>query len=135
MPSDASLSRFGVFPDIIPRWYAPMLNQPTSSPMMTRMFGFFAGVCAIAASPPKANGRASAVARRSFLNMTLPHKLLDMYPLTCKPYGKNRSDARQLGVQMKCKADQRHKLAIGCSEPTGTQIFRSFSSEISNVSP
>src|ERR1700752_3949744 len=40
MPSDASLSRFGVLPDIIPRWYAPTLNQPTSSPMITRMLGF-----------------------------------------------------------------------------------------------
>src|SRR3954453_15887741 len=39
MPCEASLSRFGVFPDIMPRWYAPMLNQPTSSPMMTSMFG------------------------------------------------------------------------------------------------
>src|SRR5437879_6300872 len=40
MPSEASLSRFGVLPAIMPRWYAPMLNHPTSSPMTTRMLGF-----------------------------------------------------------------------------------------------
>src|SRR5262245_9714619 len=40
MPWDANLSRFGVLPAMIPRWYAPMLNQPTSSPMMNTMFGF-----------------------------------------------------------------------------------------------
>src|SRR5215470_19762356 len=48
MPSDASLSRFGVLPDMIPRWYAPILNQPTSSPMMTRMFGGLCCCCAAA---------------------------------------------------------------------------------------
>src|SRR6476660_3625632 len=48
MPSDASLSRFGVFPDMMPRWYAPMLNQPTSSPMMTIMFGGRCCCCAVA---------------------------------------------------------------------------------------
>src|SRR5262245_56664114 len=40
MPWDASLSRFGVFPDIMPRWYAPMFQTPMSSPMMTTMIGF-----------------------------------------------------------------------------------------------
>ena len=40
MPCDASLSRFGVLPDIMPWLYAPILNQPTSSPMMTIIFGF-----------------------------------------------------------------------------------------------
>src|SRR5215471_13228407 len=54
MPCPASLSRFGVLPDIMPRWYAPMLNHPTSSPMMTRILGCFccalAGCFALAAS-------------------------------------------------------------------------------------
>src|SRR5271156_1730024 len=47
MPSLASLSRFGVLPDMIPWLYAPMLNHPTSSPMITRMLGFLS--CAHAA--------------------------------------------------------------------------------------
>src|SRR5262245_25501085 len=54
MPSDASLSRFGVLPDIIPRWYAPMLNQPTSSPIMTSMFG---GRCCCAEAGRLASGK------------------------------------------------------------------------------
>ena len=39
-------SRFGVSPDMTPWRNAPMLNEPTSSPMMTRMLGFFAAVWA-----------------------------------------------------------------------------------------
>jgi hypothetical protein len=46
--------------------------------LMTRMLGFFAGVCAIAVPPPKAIGNASAVVIRMFLNMTLPNKSLKL---------------------------------------------------------
>src|SRR5262245_1634695 len=40
MPSEARRSKLGVRPAMIPRWYAPTLNQPMSSAMMTMMFGF-----------------------------------------------------------------------------------------------
>src|SRR3954452_12267091 len=73
-----------------------MLNQPTSSPMMTRMFGFFAGVCAVAVPPPKAIGNASAVVMRSFLNMTLPHKSLKLCWVAHTFYLRNRTDAGQI---------------------------------------
>src|SRR5277367_6343200 len=42
MPSAANLSRFGVRPAMMPRLYAPTLNQPTSSDMITTMLGFLA---------------------------------------------------------------------------------------------
>src|SRR5882724_10291272 len=42
--------------------------MPTSSAMMTTMLGFLAGVCADAA-PLNANGSASAVVARNFLNI------------------------------------------------------------------
>ena len=45
MPSEASLSRLGVRPAMMPWLYAPILNQPMSSPMMTMMLGLF---CALA---------------------------------------------------------------------------------------
>src|SRR5713101_586837 len=46
MPSLAILSRFGVRPAIMPRWYAPMFHMPMSSPMMKRMLGFLSWACA-----------------------------------------------------------------------------------------
>src|SRR5437763_16437142 len=52
----------------MPPLYAPKLNQPMSSPMMTTMFGFLAAVCADA-SPLNAKGTTSAVVLRSFLNI------------------------------------------------------------------
>src|SRR6516162_11820129 len=48
MPWRANWSRFGVRPAMMPRWYAPRLNQPTSSPMMKTMLGLLCA-CAVAA--------------------------------------------------------------------------------------
>src|SRR5690242_18115712 len=39
IPCEASLSKLGVLVFIIPWLYAPILNQPTSSPMMTTILG------------------------------------------------------------------------------------------------
>src|SRR6185295_10688360 len=42
------------------RHHAPMFNQPTSSPMITRMFGCFCGACALAGSDTATDARAVA---------------------------------------------------------------------------
>src|SRR5271169_1348053 len=60
MPSDASLSRFGVRPAMMPWLYTPMFDHPTSSPMMKIMFGFFS--CALAAGAPASPKSATTVA-------------------------------------------------------------------------
>src|SRR5277367_4980192 len=77
MPSDASLSRFGVLPDMIPRWYAPMLNHPTSSPMITRMLGFLSCARASCANEPPAIAQInSATAKGLFLQLRITVLLL-----------------------------------------------------------
>src|SRR5450631_2795649 len=54
MPSAASLSRFGVASSMMPWLYDPRLNQPMSSPIMTRIFGFFSCACSGPAAPMSA---------------------------------------------------------------------------------
>src|ERR1700727_1791375 len=98
-----------------------MLNQPTSSPMMTRMFGFFAGVCAVAVPPPKAIGNASAVVMRSFLNMTLPHKSLKLCWVAHTSYLRNRSDAGQIWCGGNVRINDMN-FAIGAA-PTALLFF------------
>src|SRR5215471_17701820 len=93
MPSDASLSRFGVFPDMIPRWYAPILNQPTSSPMMTRMFG---GRCCCCADAGVSSAEATNAAKESQTVLLLCMPLSCCCNLRCgRPVGRPLERARQ----------------------------------------
>src|SRR5208282_2283742 len=78
MPWEASLSRFGVLPDMIPRWYAPMLNQPTSSPMMTRMLGLSAAHAACEIDKPMIAPIKSAIAKGLDLQLTIRMLLLEL---------------------------------------------------------
>src|SRR6266700_7903378 len=68
MPSLAILSRFGVRPAIMPRWYAPMFHMPMSSPMMTRMLGCLAGACARAGDAIDSAAARPTTAARHFRN-------------------------------------------------------------------
>jgi len=76
MPSFAILSRFGVRPAINPRWYAPMFHMPMSSPMMTRMLGFF---CADAGGEPANPKTAKHAASANVLPMHLIYVLLFLF--------------------------------------------------------
>src|SRR5208282_2225170 len=58
MPSFANWSRFGVVWSMMPWLYEPTLNQPMSSPIMTRMLGFLSAACAEARTPNSASPRA-----------------------------------------------------------------------------
>src|SRR6516164_6738344 len=62
--ADGFATMFGVLPDMIPRWYAPILNQPTSSPMMTRMLG----LCCCAHTGAPANIKEASIASRPIRN-------------------------------------------------------------------
>src|SRR5215475_7326550 len=94
MPCDASLSRLGVFPDMIPWWYAPMLNQPTSSPIMTIMFGFL--LSALLTATLHANKAAeTAIDPNTLLDMHVPTFILIANPPLALPL----RDAHTAGVR------------------------------------
>src|SRR5262245_61547926 len=61
-----------------PRLYALGLNQPMSSPMMTRMFGFAAAAgWAAAGAPSRAQAARARLAERSIGDMGAPFDLLE----------------------------------------------------------
>src|SRR5271167_2400089 len=64
MPSDASRSRFGVLPAMMPWLYAPMLAQPMSSPMMRIMLGL---LCCAVADPATRHSTAAIINESRFI--------------------------------------------------------------------